>query len=131
MSLDCCRFTYINQTTVMNIKIKVINSFTNEVEIDSQIEVTSDWKTVQNNHSIFRGAFPNCQVNFFIDDNNFIYSPALNMERDEQEYDKGRMTWNAYINKWYKECPAMCNEEEDIIERYKAEDFASRDAVCQ
>ena len=124
----------------MNIKIKVINFLTNEVEIDSQVEVTSDWETVQNNHNVFRGAFPDCQVNFFVDDSNFICTPPLNMERDEQAYDEGRMTWNQYVNKWYKGCPAMCNEEdregisdqeiESQIDQLMEEDFLSRDAVC-
>lgn len=114
----------------MNIKIKVINFLTNEVEIDSQVEVTSDWETVQNNHNVFRGAFPDCQVNFFIDDNNFIFSPPMNMERDEIAYDEGRMTWKQYCDKWYKGSPVGGNEDDEIIERYEAEDFASRDAVC-
>lgn len=114
----------------MNIKIKVINQLTNEVEIDSQIDVTSDWETVQNNHNVFRGAFPDCQVNFFVDENNFIFSPALNMERDEIAYHEGRITWKQYCDKWYKGSPVGGNEDDEIVERYETEDFASRDSVC-
>ena len=116
----------------MNIKIKVINFLTNEVEIDAQREITSDWETVQNNHNVFRGAYPDCQVNFFVDDKNFICTPPLNMERDEQAYDEGLMTWKQYCDKWYNGSLSACNEDDDIVilERYEAEDFASRDSVC-
>ena len=116
----------------MNIKIKVIDQLTGKVEIDSQIKVSSNMDTVYANHEVFRNVFPDCQVNFFIDDKNFICSPALNMKRDEQAYDEGRMTWKQYCDKWYKGCPAMCNEDDDLVtlERYEQEDFASRDSVC-
>ena len=77
----------------MNIKIKVIDQLTGKVEIDSQIKVSSNFETVQANHQVFRNVFPDCQVNFFIDDNSFICAPALNMELDEQAYDEGRITW--------------------------------------
>lgn len=114
----------------MNIKIKVINFLTNEVEIDAERKITSNWKTVQHNHNVFRGAYPDSQVNFYVDDKNFIFSPPLNMEQDEIAYNEGRMTWNDYVGKWYKDCPAMLKEDEDIIERYEQEDFLSRDAIC-
>lgn len=116
----------------MNIKIKVINFLTNEVEIDAERKISSNWKTVENNHNVFRGAYPDCQVNFYVDDKNFIFSPPLNMEQDGIAYDEGRITWNDYVGKWYKGSPMGCNEDSDLdtIERYEEEDFLSRDAVC-
>jgi hypothetical protein len=96
---------------VMNIKIKVINALTNQVEIDGQIEVTSDYETVKKNYEVFRRAYPDCQVNFFMDEMNWMCYPAYNMIQDEIAYDEGRMTWNEYVTKWYKGCPSLCNEE--------------------
>lgn len=116
----------------MNIKIKVINFLTGTVEIDSEINVNGDYEIARANHQAFREVFSDCQVNFTIDDNNFIFSPPYNMEQDEIAYDEGRMTWEQYCNKWYNGSPCGCNEDDDIviIERYENEDFTSRDAVC-
>lgn len=124
----------------MNIKIKVINQLTGRVEIDSQMEVTSPMSTVHQNHEVIRRAYPDCQVNFVIDDNNFIFSPAYNMELDEIAYDEGRMTWDEYCNKWYNGCLSGCNQDdpdgisdeeiEKQVEMLIEEDFVNRDAVC-
>ena len=124
----------------MNIKIKVIDQLTGKVEIDSQIKVSSNFETVQANHQVFRNVFPDCQVNFFIDDNSFICAPALNMELDEQAYNDGCMTWKQYCDKWYNGSQSACNEDEsddvtidlyeELCNRYEVEDFASRDSVC-
>ena len=116
----------------MNIKIKVTNALTGQVEIDSQLTVYSDYATVQANHQAFVEMFPDCHVNFFMDDNSFICGVPHNMKQDEIAYDEGRMSWNDYVAKWYNGCPSLCNEDDDIVilERYEAEDFASRDSVC-
>ncbi len=116
----------------MNIKIKVIDQLTGKVEIDSQLNVHGDMDIVLQNHEAFREIFADCQVNFFIDDKNFICSPALNMQKDEQAYNDGLMTWKQYCDKWYNGSQSACNEDDDIVilERYEAEDFASRDSVC-
>ena len=103
----------------MNIKIKVINALTNQVEIDSQIEVTSDYETVKNNHEMFRRVFPDCQVNFMMDDNSFMFSPPYNMFQDEIAYDEGRITWKQYCDKWYKGSLVGGNEEDEIIDRHE------------
>ena len=116
----------------MNIKIKVINFLTGAVEIDSQINVNGDYEIAMANHQVFREVFSDCQVNFTIDENNFIFSPPINMQQDEIAYDEGRMTWKQYCDKWYNGSPCGCNEDDDIVilERYENEDFASRDSVC-
>ena len=119
----------------MNIKIKVINQITGHVEIDSQIEVNSTWETLSENHKVFREVFPDCQVNFYTEDNesmSMIFAPAVNMERDEQAYHDGLISWEQYCEKWFKGDLTDCNEDGDIVilERYEAEDWASRDAVC-
>lgn len=119
----------------MNIKIKVINQITGHVEIDSQIEVNSTWETLSENHKVFREVFPDCQVNFYTEDNesmSMIFAPALNMERDEQAYHDGLISWEQYCEKWFKGDLTDCNEDDDIVilERYEAEDWASRDAIC-
>lgn len=121
------------QITNMTIKIKVINQITGHVEIDSQIEVASTWETLSENHKVFREAFPDCQVNFSaLGDNSFIFSPALNMERDEQAYSDGLISWEQYCNKWFNGALSGCNEDDDLatLERYAAEDWASRDSIC-
>lgn len=114
----------------MNIKIKVINFLTGTVEIDSEINVNGDYEIARANHQAFREVFSDCQVNFTIDENNFIFSPPLNMEQDEIAYDNGLITWKQYCDKWYKGSPVGGNEDDEIIERYENEDFISRDAIC-
>ena len=116
----------------MNIDIKVIDLLTGKVEIDSRIKVSTNMDTVYANHEVFRSVFPDCQVNFLIDSKNFICSHPLNMQKDEQAYNEGLMTWKQYCDKWYDGSLSGCNEDDDlvILERYEAEDFASRDSVC-
>ncbi len=36
-----------------------------------------------------------------MDQNNFIFAPPLNQEKDERAYDEGRMSWNDYVSKWH------------------------------
>ena len=95
----------------MNIKIKVTNQLTGRVEIDSQIEVTSTWGIASDNHETLRQFFPDCQVSFYMDNNSFIVAPPVNMERDEQAYADGLMSWKQYCNKWL-------NDDIVILERY-------------
>jgi hypothetical protein len=54
------------------------------------------------------------------------------MENDERAYGEGLITWKQYCDKWSKGALSSCNEDDDIVilERYEAEDWASRDAVC-
>lgn len=80
----------------MTIKIFVFNYLTNETIIDSTIEVNGDIEIAEANHKAFREMFPNCQVNFVIDKNNFFMSPPLNQEKDEEE-----MSYEDYMEKWY------------------------------
>lgn len=80
----------------MTIKIFVYDYLTNKVEIDSTIEVNGDLGIAEANHKAFREMFPNCQVNFVIDADNFIMSPPLNQEKDEAE-----MSYEDYVEKWY------------------------------
>jgi hypothetical protein len=86
----------------MTIKIFVFDYLTHETIIDNTIEVDGDYAIAEANHKVFRETFPNCQVNFVIDNDNFIMSPPLNQQKDEIAYDEGRMTWNDYVGKWYR-----------------------------
>ena len=95
----------------MTIKIFVFNQLTKEVVIDNTIEVNSGIDIAKANHEAFREMFPNCQVNFVIDQDNYLMSPALNMMLDEQEHKNGNMTWDEYITKWYPEASYDCNED--------------------
>ena len=104
----------------MTIKIKVINQLTGKVQIDSQIEVDSTWGIVSENHETLRQFFPDCQVSFYTEDNesmSMIFAPAVNMERDEQAYHDGLISWEQYHDKWFK------NNQEDsdlvTLERYE------------
>jgi len=82
------------------------------------------------NHKAFRELYPNCQVNFVIDNDNFMMSPPLNQQKDEVAYDEGRMTWDEYMSKWYGGELESDSDIRDTIDRMEEEDFASRDAVC-
>jgi hypothetical protein len=85
----------------MTLKIFVYDYLTKSVEIDTTIQIKPDMEVVEANHDAYRKAFPNCQVNFVVDENNFIFAPPLNQEKDEQAYDEGRMSWNEYVSKWH------------------------------
>jgi hypothetical protein len=100
----------------MTIKIKVTNFLTNEVEIENEIQVTSTMETVKNNHEVFRGAYPDSQVDFIIDDDNFIISPPLNMMKDEALVDQGLMSESVYSKKWYG-IDLQDTEEDDFLYR--------------
>lgn len=124
----------------MNIKIKVINALTGKVEIDSTIEVNGDYAIAQANHTAFSEMYPDCQVNFVIDNDNFIFAPPVNMMLDEQAYENGEITWNDYCNKWYKGSLSGCNEDDqdgisdEEIERQVdmllEQEWEMRDAIC-
>lgn len=85
----------------MTIKIFAFDYLTHETIIDSTVEVNGDMEIAEANYKAFRETLPNCQVNFVIDADNFMMSPPLNQQKDEQAYDEGRMTWNEYMDKWY------------------------------
>jgi hypothetical protein len=85
----------------MDIKIFVFNSITKETIIDSTITVDGTVETAVANHKVFREVHPDCQVNFVIDQSNFIFAPPLNSVKDEWAYHEGRMTWEEYMNKWH------------------------------
>ena len=68
-------------------------------------------------------------------------SPPLNQQKDEIAYDQGRMSWTEYMDKWYTGAVESDDDiremrdtsiDQDIatLERYDAEDWASRDSVC-
>lgn len=120
----------------MTIKIFVFNYLTKTVEIDSTIEVNGGYETAEANHQVYREMFPDCQVNFKMDENNFIFAPPLNQEKDEIAYDEDRMTWNEYVTKWHG---GGALESDDDMPDYEVErqidelmeaDWDMRDSVC-
>lgn len=114
----------------MNIKIFAFDYLTHKTIIDSTVEVNSDMEIAEANYKAFREMLPNCQVNFVINSDNFMMSPPLNQQKDEIAYHEGRMTWNEYMDKWYTGASESDDDIRDTIDRYEAEDFASRDSVC-
>jgi len=121
----------------MTIKIFVFNYLTHKVEIDSTIVVIGDYAIAEANHKAFSEMYPDCQVNFTIDQDNFIFSPPYNMKQDEIAYDEGRMTWKEYCDKWYNGSLSGCNEDDmsdDEIERQIEEireaEFSQMDSIC-
>lgn len=92
----------------MTIKIFVFDYLTHETIIDSTIEVNGDYEIAKANHRAFREFYPNCQVNFVIDSENFLMSPPLNQEKDESE-----LSYEAYMDKWYPEALESDNDYED------------------
>ena len=86
----------------MTIKIFVFNYITKETVIDSTITVDGTFETAKANHKVFREVHPDCQVNFVVDQNNFIFAQPLNQERDQIAYNEDRITWEEYMNKWHR-----------------------------
>ena len=110
----------------MTIKIFVYDYLTHETIIDNTIEVDGDMEIAEANHQAFREMYPDCQVNFVIDANNFIMSPPLNQEKDEDT-----MPYEEWVDKWYSGAVESDSDMPyEIIERYEAEDFVSRDSIC-
>ena len=122
----------------MTIKIFVFNYLTHETIIDSTIEVNGDYAVAEANHKSFSEMYPDCQVNFVIDKDNFIFAPPINMKQDEIAYDEGRMTWNEYVDKWHSNGKALESDsdmpdyeiERQIDDLLEAE-WNTLDSICQ
>lgn len=122
----------------VKIKIKITDAITNEVITDSEVTIREyDYEIAKANHECMRQAFPDACVSFFMDNGDLICSPPVNQEIDEDAMDVGMMTWAEYCNKWYKGSLTGPNEDDPdglsdadlvVLERYEAEDWASRDA---
>ena len=95
----------------MKLSIKIVNQLTGETVVDSTIEVPNDIAAVQANHGVFAETFPDCTVNFSLENGDFICGMARNQMKDELAYENGEMTWQDYCDKWYKGDPAGCNED--------------------
>jgi len=81
----------------MKVKIFVFDYLTHETIVDSAVEVNSnDMDIVKQNYDVFRQTFPNCQINFVVDSQNFFFGPPMNMERDEHE-----LSYYDYMDKWH------------------------------
>lgn len=117
----------------MDIAIKIIDTRTQEMLVDNVLTINDyDFYVAQANHESMRKAFPDCCVNFTMNNGDFIFGMPLNQEIDERAYDQGLITWEEYCNRWFKGALSGCNEDSDldIIDRYEEEDFASRDSIC-
>ena len=104
----------------MNMKIKVTNTLTKEVVIDSILNFLvedsmsddAQYEIIKANHDCYTKQFPDCHVNFsWNDGQSFIFGVPYNMTQDEIAYDEGRITWKQYCDKWYKGCAIGGNEE--------------------
>jgi hypothetical protein len=120
----------------MTIKIFVFNYLTHETIIDSSIEVNGDYAIAEANHKAFSEMFPDCQVNFVIDKDNFIFTPPLNMKKDEIAYDEGRITWDEYMSKWYNgalesDSDMPDYEIESQIDELREAEWNELDSNCQ
>jgi hypothetical protein len=80
----------------MNIKVSIKNALTGEVVVDHTINVDSTFEITKKNHEIMAHAYPDCHVNFVMDNGDFIYGIPVNMERDERE-----LSFEDYCAKWY------------------------------
>jgi hypothetical protein len=114
----------------MTIKIFVFNYITHETIIDNTIEVNGDYAIAEANHKAFRELFPDCQVNFVIDSENFMMSQPLNQDNDE-----ATMSFEAYMDKWYPQALSSDSDmPDDEIERQIDDlleaDWNERDSVC-
>jgi hypothetical protein len=115
----------------MTIKIFVFDYLTHETIIDSTIEVNGDYEIAKANHRAFREFYPNCQVNFVIDSENFMMSMPLNQEKDEVT-----MTFEDFVDKWYPQALSSDSDmPDDEIERQIDDlleaDWNERDSICQ
>jgi hypothetical protein len=94
----------------MNIKVRIVNALNGEVIVDHSINVDSTSDIIAQNHQVMAHAYPDCHVNFEMDNGDFIYGIPVNMERDEVE-----LSFEDYCAKWYPGVLAM--EKQDWDER--------------
>lgn len=94
----------------MNIKVSIVNALNGEVVVDHTINVDSTSEIINENHKIMAHAYPDCHVNFVMDNGDFIYGIPVNMERDEH-----KLTFEDFCDKWYPGVLAI--EEQDFDER--------------
>jgi hypothetical protein len=92
----------------MNIKVRIVNALNGEVVVDHTINVDSTSEIVNENHKIMAHAYPDCHVNFEMDNGDFIYGIPVNMERDERE-----LSFEDYCAKWYPGVLEIENEDWD------------------
>lgn len=117
----------------MNIKVSIKNALTGEVVVDHTINVDSTFEVTKKNHEIMAHAYPDCHVNFEMDNGDFIYGVPVNMERDELE-----LSFEDYCAKWYpnvndigwNDPSGMSDEEiERQIDMLLEQDYNKRDSI--
>lgn len=91
-----------------SIRILVRNAITNELVIDNTDSpvVVNDFSfsVMEENAKAFSEMYPDCTVSFYADTKpyaSFTLRTALNQTLDEAEMEKGNMTWDDYVSKWY------------------------------
>ena len=85
--------------STVTIKIKVINQLTGVVEIDNGDGITVqgyDADVMILNAQTMADMMPDCQVSMEASTGDFVYIPARNMMKDEEE-----LSEDDYIAKWY------------------------------
>jgi hypothetical protein len=85
---------------MQDIRITIKNALTGTVEKDFTATVV-DAADLDYMHKGYREAYPDSFVNFKMDDGGFIYGQPHNMAADERRYEKGTISWQGYIEKWY------------------------------
>lgn len=84
----------------MEIKITIKNALTKLTELEVVAPLRPE-ENVDNIHRILSEGYPDCFVNISVSDGSFIAGQPYNMAADERRLEKGTITWQGYLEKWY------------------------------
>jgi len=91
----------------MKIKVLIKDALTEKVIRDNEVETPEySFEQMCAFHNQFKRKYPNAHINFSwlpkgAKDVSFICGVPLNMELDEKKMNRGQITWNEYVEKWY------------------------------
>jgi len=91
----------------MKIKVLIKDALTEKVIRDNEVETPEySYEQMSVFHNQFKRKYPNAHINFSwlpkgAKDVCFICGVPLNMQLDERRMDKGIITWDEYVQKWY------------------------------
>lgn len=89
----------------IGINVNITNAITGEKLVQNRIEVPyrtkADKSAVEKNWNVLQDTFPECHVNFYLDNGSFFLGAPREMMADQERYASGEMTFEEYDAKWY------------------------------
>jgi hypothetical protein len=85
---------------MQDIRITIKNALTGTVEKDFTATVVAG-ADLDYMHKGYSEAYPDSLVNFNMGERGFIAGQPHNMAADERRLEKGTISWQGYIEKWY------------------------------